>query len=385
MNIKEKQQELVEQIAADIAAGKPFFWESGVLQSDRPKNLTREGDAAFYRGGNRVRLTYTAICKGYTDNRWATFKQAQAIGAKIKKGEKGTPIVYYQFESEVWKKNPQTGKSEPVYEIDPKTGKKFIKKVKLDPPLVKGSIVFNAEQMENVPPLPARERVVDAANEKMEQMLANSEAPIHYDQSEKNFYTPSKDEIHLVPREGFKTNDYFYATAAHEIAHSTGHESRLARKFGSAGTDAYAKEELRAELTSLFLHQEYGIAFDEKHYKNHAAYLQSWSKALKDDTNELFRAAKDAEKAAEYIKAKMIEKSMEKKHTQVQERTDGKQAAGRDEIPSIAAKTFHEAVEQAITQIKQKASEKAPLSVSEQIKARQAAKYKKDQGLSLTR
>ena len=186
MNIKEKQQELVEQIAADIAAGKPFFWESGVLQSDRPKNLTREGDAAFYRGGNRVRLTYTAICKGYTDNRWATFKQAQAIGAKIKKGEKGTPIVYYQFESEVWKKNPQTGKSEPVYEIDPKTGKKFIKKVKLDPPLVKGSIVFNAEQMENVPPLPARERVVDAENEKMEQMLANSEAPIHYDQSEKN-------------------------------------------------------------------------------------------------------------------------------------------------------------------------------------------------------
>ena len=57
MNIKEKQQELVEQIAADIAAGKPFFWESGVLQSDRPKNLTREGDAAFYRGGTRVRLT----------------------------------------------------------------------------------------------------------------------------------------------------------------------------------------------------------------------------------------------------------------------------------------------------------------------------------------
>jgi len=317
-DVSEARKALVEQVAADIAAGKPFFWESGIINGGRPKNLTREGESANYHGGNRMRLAYQAMRMGYKDNRWATYKQAQSIGAQVKKGEKATVVEYYQFEREIWKKNEKTGKKEPVYETDPETGEKKIKKVRLAPPPGAGRLVFNAEQMENVPPLPEFERPVEPLNEKMERMIANSEASIHHDQHHQNFYTVSTDEIHLVSREEFKTDAYYYATAAHEIAHSTGHESRLNREFGGQATDTYAREELRAELTSMFLHQEYGISFDKQHYDNHAAYLKSWANALRKNPDELFRAAHDAEKAADYIKTNMIEKTMDKEKVQTQ-------------------------------------------------------------------
>ena len=93
----------------------------------------------------------------------------------------------------------------------------------------------------------------------------------------------------------------FYGTAAHEIAHSTGAEKRMARE-GVTNTDGfggeiYAKEELRAEMASMFLAQEYGITLDENHYESHIAYLQSWAKAVEKDPDELFRAAAEAQKS----------------------------------------------------------------------------------------
>ena len=97
-DVSEARKALVEQVAADIAAGKPFFWESGIINGGRPKNLTREGESANYHGGNRMRLAYQAMRMGYKDNRWATYKQAQSIGAQVKKGEKATVVEYYQFE-----------------------------------------------------------------------------------------------------------------------------------------------------------------------------------------------------------------------------------------------------------------------------------------------
>lgn len=313
--IMEDRKEVVEKIAADIEAGKPLFWESGLTMSGRPRNIMqRSSRPSYYRGGNNLRLSLVAMQHGYTDPRWGTFKQVQEMGGRIKKGEKGTHIEYYQFEREVWEKNPKTGKKEPVYEVDA-DGRMSVKKERLLQPIIKSYVVFNAEQMEGIPPLQKAAREPEVLNEKMEHMIANSEAKIHFDQAGQNFYQPMTDEIHVTPKEGFKTTDAFYATVAHEIAHSTGHESRLDRSTltagGSFGSKSYAREELRAELASLFIHQEYGIDFNEDHRNNHAAYLKSWASVLRDDPNELFRAARDAERAADYMKEHMIEKERE--------------------------------------------------------------------------
>jgi len=177
-------------------------------------------------------------------------------------------------------------------------------------PIVKNYVVFNAEQIEGIeletsPKINHKNIIKD-----MENMLQHSEAKIYYDQDSKNYYSPSNDEIHVVSKERFKTLNNFYATVAHEIAHSTGAKNRLNRKTlienDGFGNTIYAKEELRAELTSMFLAQKYNINFDKNHYENHVAYLQSWIKAFQDDPNELFRAASEAEKAMQYIETNMI-------------------------------------------------------------------------------
>ena len=206
--------------------------------------------------------------------------------------------------------NPNTKKKEQVYVIDEETGKKVPAYVKLDYPIVKNYVVFNASQVEGIEKeIPLKIHHEDTIKS-MEDMIQHSEAKIYYDQDSKNYYSPSNDEIHVVSKERFKTLNNFYATVAHEIAHSTGAKNRLNRKTlienDGFGNTIYAKEELRAELTSMFLAQKYNINFDKNHYENHVAYLQSWIKALQDDPNELFRAASEAEKAMQYIETNMI-------------------------------------------------------------------------------
>lgn len=147
--------------------------------------------------------------------------------------------------------------------------------MRLDRPMVKSYVVFNASQMDNVPP----EHQSPSMNRR--RMLTwktswkNSEAKIFFDESYRNYYQPIQDEIHVLPKGKFRTLDAVYATCIHEIAHSTGHKSRLDRNLMTGGDqEEYAKEELRAELTSMFIAQDWGLAFDEKHYQSHEAYLQ---------------------------------------------------------------------------------------------------------------
>lgn len=315
--IQIERNTLVEKLIKDIKNGTPFFWDPGFFNS-KPKNLIQSlnGKTKLYNGINAIRLMFSSYENGFTDSRWATFKQAEANGYKIKKGSKGTHIEYWQYVKDVLEINPKTGKKEPVYEIDPKTGEKRKQQVLLDHPLVKSYVVFNAEQIEGI-----EKEVVPNFNHtdvvnSMENMIKNSEAPIYCDQKDRNYYSVNKDEIHVVPREIFNNIDEFYATVSHEIAHSTGAETRLNRdtvtNTDGFGGENYAKEELRAELTSLFIEQKYNIRFDDNHYKNHAAYLQSWIKVLQNDPNELFRAAIDAEKAMDYIEDRMILKNLSK-------------------------------------------------------------------------
>jgi hypothetical protein len=128
------------------------------------------------------------------------------------------------------------------------------------------------------------------------------------------------DRISMPNRDLFMDESHFYATVLHEIAHSTGHESRLDREEGMKsrfGTQEYAKEELRAEMASVFIHSDIGIQVTEegmkKHTEQHAAYVQNWMKILKEDYKELFRATRDANKIADYVLA------YEKERVQAQE------------------------------------------------------------------
>ena len=110
------------------------------------------------------------------------------------------------------------------------------------------------------------------------------------------------DSIHLPAVERFKSMQDFYATALHEIAHSTGHKDRLNREMSNGfGSPNYAREELRAELASVFMQVELGISLEGRHFENHAAYLASWLKAVKNNNKEFFSAATDAEKIADYV------------------------------------------------------------------------------------
>ena len=140
----------------------------------------------------------------------------------------------------------------------------------------------------------------EEVHEIAEAILAGSGAVIKHDQADRAFYSLSSDEIHLPPKEAFPELADYYATALHELAHWTRHSSRLDReRYGGFGSPDYAREELRAELTSAFLSQEFGLPSS---IEGHAAYLQSWMKELKEDKTAFANAVSDAKQITEYIK-----------------------------------------------------------------------------------
>lgn len=268
-----------------------------------------------YRGGNSFWLMLKAQNLGSDDPRWCTFKQAEAAGWKIKKGSKGTSVEYWQFDKEEKRDNPTTGETEKV-------------RVKLDPPRVFYATVFHASQVEGMPELPPVQ-LPEGWNpvEEAERIITGSGAQIFHDQMDRAFYSPSHDEIHLPPKGAFPQPLDYYETALHELAHWSGHPDRLKRDLsGGFGSEEYAREELRAQMTSLFLSAELGVPFNPD---RHATYQGSWVKALKNDKNEIFRAARDAEVIADYIR------ELGRSQTQEQEITAPEPAPPPESIASV--------------------------------------------------
>ena len=248
-----------------------------------------------YKGINTLQLISESIEKGYEDPRWMTYKQAQSLNAQVRSHEKSTMIQYWKFTESRDKLDEQ---GEPV--LDEK-GKKIKVDVLLAKPRVFYANVFNAEQIDNLPPLPVREN--SDKNEwehieRVDKILKNSGAKIQHDRNSA-YYSINEDVIHLPKKSQFDTNDKYYATVFHELGHWTGAESRLNRDIKNPyGSDEYAKEELRAEITSMILGDELNIGHDPG---QHAAYVNSWIKILQDDPKEILRAASDAEKMKSYI------------------------------------------------------------------------------------
>ena len=179
--------------------------------------------------------------------------------------------------------------------------------------------VFNASQIEGIPAHTLRARQEWEIIQAGEAVLQNSGARITHDQADRAFYRRT-DDIHLPSRAAFNSAADYYGTALHELAHWTGHPQRLNREtlnesylFGDLN---YAKEELRAELASVFLMAERGIPHNAD---SHAAYLGSWLQALRDDKHEIFRAARDAHRAADLLIALEIHKSIDQALAHVNE------------------------------------------------------------------
>ncbi|MEM8515357.1 putative DNA primase/helicase [Massilia sp. MP_M2] len=280
-------EKLIEQLEAGTAPWqKP--WDAAAGISRLPYNPATGKE---YRGANSLYLSM----HGHNDPRWATYKQAAAEGWQVRKGEKGALIEYWKMSEERPMLDENTGK--PIFDDQ---GKPKTVHVTLERPQVFRAVVFNASQMDGVPELTKEPRQYEwDPVQRAEQILEASGAKIYHDQNDRAFYRPSTDQIHLPGREQFPSESAYYSTALHELGHWTGHETRLDRDLtGGFGSPDYAKEELRAELSSYFMADKLGIQHDPG---QHAAYVGSWIKVLKEDKNEIFRAAKDAEKITEFV------------------------------------------------------------------------------------
>lgn len=293
------RKEVTEQIISLMEQGTAPWqraWNPGISAKllNRPYNVARD---YAYSGSNAIRLLFYGLAydpiKG--DPRWCSFKEANDRGWRIKRGSKSTTVEFWKW----YKADTKTDES---------TGKEIIGKP--PKPSVFYHQVFHASQIDGIPPFePEKIEIGWKPIEKAENILVQSGATIFFDRTEA-CYSPRFDEIHMPPKAAFPSPEGFYATALHELGHWTGHKNRLNRpNTGKFGSQSYAKEELRAELASLFLSMDIGIPFDPA---NHAAYLKSWIQGLKDDHNEFFRAARDAEKITEYVMKFAVEKSISK-------------------------------------------------------------------------
>jgi len=278
---RDHRQEVTDEIIRLLESGNAPWqqpWESGPA-SGMPFNPTTGKE---YRGGNVISLMIAGMARGFTDPRFCTYLQAQQKGWQVRKGEKGTRI-------EFWEAKPRNGEENAP---EDERHSRLIHRV---------YTVFNAQQIEGIPSLEVTPRKPFEVIEDAEKVINDSGADIRHGGG-KAYYSPRTDHIQMPERHYFVDEPHYYATLLHELAHWTGAKKRLDRlteaKFG---TPDYAKEEIRADLTSLFLSAELGIPYDPK---DQAAYIGNWIQVLKNDKNEVFKAAADASKACDYILGK---------------------------------------------------------------------------------
>jgi len=237
-----------------------------------------------YNGINFLQLSITQFCRGYADNRWATFQQWKKLGASVRKGEKGARVVLFKPLA-ITETNDAGESSEKTIA------------------LMKGFVVFNAEQCDNVP---ARANTITAQpiepRTAADTLAAQNGARVVFANPTSAHYSPSADHINMPRIEQFVSEEAYAATLCHELVHWTGHKSRLDRLEACRRGDAtYAREELVAELGAAMLCGSLGISPEPR--ADHARYLSGWIKLLADEPKAIFKAAAAASKAAAYLEA----------------------------------------------------------------------------------
>jgi len=261
---------------------KPWNAEHAAGRITRPLR----GNGVPYQGINVLMLWSAAMEKGYAAPIWMTFKQALDLKAHVRKGEAGSLVVYAD-------KIIRT-------ETDANTGDETEQAI----PFMKGYTVFNVEQIDGLPERfyakaePRSETVQRIAH--AESFFAATGAAVRHG-GNRAYYSISTDHVQMPPFESFRDTEAYYATLAHEMTHLTRHPSRLDRDFGRKrfGDEGYAMEELVAELGAAFLAADLELTPEVR--DDHAAYIASWLKALRDDKRLIFTAAAHAQRAADYL------------------------------------------------------------------------------------
>jgi antirestriction protein ArdC len=227
------------------------------------------------------------MSRGFESRQWMTYKGAQTLGGQVRKGAKSELAFYVGAVTR--ERENSAGET-----------------VEATIPFLKSYLVFNVDEIEGLPAqyyaqAVAVERAPLARIAAADDFIGNTGAVIHHGGS-RAFYQRSTDEIHLPPFDSFDSAEAYYATTAHEFIHWSGAEKRLDREKGKVfGNPTYAFEELIAELGAAYVCADLAISAEPR--PDHAAYLASWIKALRDDNRAIFRAASYAEKACGYLHA----------------------------------------------------------------------------------
>lgn len=284
INIYEMVTEaVIEQLEKGVVP-----WVFPVSRQGAPRNLSSRHD---YRGIN----PFILWSKPFDSRYWLTFKQVKALGGDVKKGEKSSLVVYWHWRSkeEIEKLRAKTQNPAPCFPFYAR--------------------VFNLEQCEGIgAPEDDTKTFNHSPIEEAERIIREMpKAPrIEYTHDEKPCYRPRTDTVAIPGARRFETSESFYSTMFHELAHSTGHESRLnrqlsikRREFGSAD---YSFEELVAEMTAAFLCVHSGI---KNQVEQTASYIDGWLSVFKKDKKILLDAATAAQRAADFILGKTWEES----------------------------------------------------------------------------
>lgn len=277
---------ITNQVIAALERGTDKFslpWHRSTAPLSRPMNAAT-GKA--YRGVNVLALWASSEAQDFGHGLWATYRQWQSLGAQVRKGEKASPIVFYKvFDSRDEEQAEERDGSTHIF--------------------AQASHVFNASQVEGfaVPEVPEGEDFDPIPQAEAFVAATGALVRVHGDRAH---YTPATETITMPDRERFFATasgspaQNWYATLLHELVHWSGADHRLARTFGKRfGDEAYAMEELVAELGSAFLCGDLGLSASPR--PDHASYLASWLKVLKADNRAIFTAASAASKAAEWL------------------------------------------------------------------------------------
>lgn len=226
-----------------------------------------------YRGINRLLLGL----EGRSDTRWGTYKAWSEKGGQVRKGEKGTAVIFF--------------KPLEIRGDDGEVEKKI--------PFARIYNVFNAEQVDGIELIQPEEFTPIELDQRCEDFVAATAAQIRFG-GDSAFYSPVVDYIGMPRSEAFETTAGYYGVLLHELTHWTGHSTRCDRKIlNSFGNEEYAFEELVAELGATFLCADLGIEIEPR--EDHAQYIASWLKALRNDKKLIVKAAKQAQLASEFL------------------------------------------------------------------------------------
>ena len=255
--------------------------------SDNPgtREIPVNAHGRQYRGINRVLLGMEQSIMGYQTPQWFTRMMANDAGGHIRKGEKGTPIVFFRLLEK------PSEPDDPDQNDNGEYRRRWVHRF---------YYVWNRDQLDGIDGVPATVPVdrkpTNNPHGLAARLMLECDAEVRFGGNQA-CYLPGPDYIRMPWLEQFNSVDDFHATQLHELVHWTGHPSRLARKCGSFGSSDYAKEELVAEMGSAFLCDWCGIKSDLQHPE----YIATWLGVLADDTSAVIFAATQAQKAFDYL------------------------------------------------------------------------------------